>query len=216
MLSALAQLFSRSPVPRRTPLRDVRFVVLDTELTSLDKRSNRLLSVGAIAMRGPKILLGEQFYRVVNPGVEIPASTIVVHGLRPEDVAQGESPEAVLSALREFLARSVLVGHFVGIDTHVLNKELRAIGGPLGVPALDTARAFHWLMLQRALADGHDRVGAALDLASVAAHYGITVHDAHQALVDAFVTAQVWQRLLPELEAAGVSTLGRAMRIARK
>jgi DNA polymerase III subunit epsilon len=216
MLSALAQFFARTPVPRSTPLREVRFVVLDTELTSLDKRSNRLLSVGAIAMSGAKILLGEQFYRVVNPGVEIPASTIVVHGLRREDVAEGESPEAVLSDLREFLARSVLVGHFVGIDAHVLNKELRAIGGSFAMPALDTARAFHWLMLQKALADGHDHVGAALDLASVAAHYGVAVHDAHQALVDAFVTAQVWQRLLPDLAAAGVTTLGRALRIARR
>jgi DNA polymerase III subunit epsilon len=214
-LSFLTQLFSRSPVPRSTPLRDVRFVVLDTELTSLDKRTNRLLSVGAIAMRGPKILLGEQFYRVVNPGVDIPATSIVVHGLRPEDVAHGETPDTVLSDLREFLARSVLVGHFVGIDAHVLNKELRAIGGSLAVH-VDTARAFHWLMLQKALGDGHDHVSAALDLPSVAAHYGIAVHDAHHALVDAFVTAQVWQRVIADFEAAGVTTLGRALRIARR
>src|SRR5690349_21693391 len=97
LLTSIRELFARSAVPRRTPLRDVRFVVLDTELTSLDKRTNRLLSVGAITMRGPKILLGEQFYRVVNPGVNIPATSIVVHGLRPEDVAQGDSPDAVLA-----------------------------------------------------------------------------------------------------------------------
>jgi DNA polymerase III subunit epsilon len=216
LITAIYNRFSRSPVPRSTPLRDVRFVVLDTELTSLDKRTNRLLSVGAIAMRGPRILLGEQFYRVVNPGVDIPATSIVVHGLRPEDVAQGEAPDTVLNELREFLAHSVLVGHFVGIDAHVLNKELRAIGGSLAVHALDTARAFHWLMLQKALGDGHDHVSAALDLPSVAAHYGIAVHDAHHALVDAFVTAQVWQRIVADFEAAGVTTLGRALRIARR
>lgn len=212
----LLNLFSRSPVPRSTPLRDVRFVVLDTELTSLDKRTNRLLSVGAIAMHGPRILLGEQFYRIVNPGVDIPATSIVVHGLRPEDVAQGDSPDTVLTDLRMFLGPCVLVGHFVGIDEHVLNKELRAIGGSLSLHALDTARAFHWLMLQKSLSEGHDHVSTALDLPSVAAHYSIAVHDAHHALVDAFVTAQVWQRILPQLEAAGVSTLGRALRIARR
>jgi DNA polymerase III subunit epsilon len=216
IITAIRDRFSRSPVPRRTPLRDVRFIVLDTELTSLDRRTNRLLSVGAIAMQGPRILLGNQFYRVVNPGVDIPASSIVVHGLRPEDVSRGESPDAVLSDLRVFLARSVLVGHFVGIDAHVLNKELRTIGGSLAVHALDTARAFHWLMLRKALSEGHDNVNAALDLPSVAAHYGVAVHDAHHALVDAFVTAQVWQRMLPQLEAAGVSTLGKALRVARR
>src|SRR5690349_25119235 len=103
LLTSIRNLLSRSPVPRRTPLRDVRFVVLDTELTSLDKRTNRLLSVGAIAMRGPKILLGEQLYRVVNPGVDVPAESIVVHGLRLEDVAQGDSRDEVLIDLPDVL-----------------------------------------------------------------------------------------------------------------
>lgn len=53
------------------PLHSLRYVVLDTELTSLDHRTNRLLSVGAIVMQGPSIRLGEQFYRVVNPQVSI-------------------------------------------------------------------------------------------------------------------------------------------------
>jgi len=49
------------PFSRDTPLRDVRYAVLDTELTSLDTRSNRLLSIGAIAMDGSKIRMADQF-----------------------------------------------------------------------------------------------------------------------------------------------------------
>jgi DNA polymerase III subunit epsilon len=204
-----------APVPRRRLLRDVRYVVLDTELTSLDKRTNRLLSVGAIAMQGARIAVGEQFYRVVNPGVHIPAESIVVHGLRPEEVAQGESPESVLAELRVLAEGAVIVGHFVRIDADVLRKELRALGHSLPITAIDTARAYHWLKLQQSLGEGHDHVNVALDLASVAHDLGIQVDDAHHALIDAYVTAQVWQRMIPQLEAAGVSTLGRALRIAR-
>src|SRR5512142_82957 len=94
-----------------TPLDEVRFVVLDTELTSLDRRTNRLLSVGALAMQGGTIKLGEEFYRVVNPGVEIPAESILVHGLRPVDIVEGEATESVLRDLRKFLESSVVVGH---------------------------------------------------------------------------------------------------------
>jgi DNA polymerase-3 subunit epsilon len=65
-----------------TPLDALRYVVLDTELTSLDHRTNRLLSVGALAMQGPSILPGDQFYRIVNPEVSIPAETVVIHKLR--------------------------------------------------------------------------------------------------------------------------------------
>ncbi len=45
-----------------TPLGEVRYAVVDTELTSLNTKSNRLLSIGAIAMDGAKIRMAEQFY----------------------------------------------------------------------------------------------------------------------------------------------------------
>jgi len=48
--------------PKETPLPEVPFAVVDTELTSLDTRTNRLLSIGAIAMDGSKIRMAEQFY----------------------------------------------------------------------------------------------------------------------------------------------------------
>src|SRR6516162_5525395 len=73
-------------VPDETPLDSLRYAVVDTELTSLDSRSNRLLSIGAITMEGTKIRLGEQFYRVVNPGVTVPAQSVLIHKLRPNDV----------------------------------------------------------------------------------------------------------------------------------
>src|ERR1035438_9363858 len=80
---------NKSALSRDTALDSVRYVVLDTELTSLDHRTNRLLSIGAIAMQGPSIQLGNQFYRVVNPQVSIPAESILIHRLRSEDVIGG-------------------------------------------------------------------------------------------------------------------------------
>src|SRR5450759_4972057 len=77
-------------------LYSLRYVVLDTELTSLDHRTNRMLSIGAIAMQGPSIQLGTQFYRVVNPRVPIPAESVVIHKLRSADVVGGEQPEKCL------------------------------------------------------------------------------------------------------------------------
>ena len=93
-----------------TTLDSLRYVVLDTELTSLDHRTNRMLSIGAIAMQGPSIQLGTQFYRVVNPHVPIPAESVVIHKLRSEDVVGGEQPEKCLDDLRQFIAGAVLVG----------------------------------------------------------------------------------------------------------
>src|SRR5438270_11899962 len=106
--------------PKDTPIQSLRYVVLDTELTSLDDKTNRLLSVGAIAMNGARVMLGEQFYRVVNPGVAVPAQSVVIHKLRPADVENGEPPEKVIAELQSFVAGSILVGHFAEIDIKAL------------------------------------------------------------------------------------------------
>ena len=193
-------------------LRVTRFVVFDTELTSLDRKTNRVLSLGAIAMRGPAIHLGDQFYRVVNPREEVPAESVLVHGLRPTDVAEGENPAAVIRDFHAFAENAVLVGHYVGIDVAALRKELQ---NPLRNPYLDTARAVRWLRLQGEQLRGLDEVDEQLNLAALARRYGLEPSEAHHALGDAFTTAQLWQKLLLELESHGITKLSQALRIAR-
>src|SRR5215831_15273528 len=111
---------SGSALPEDPSIHSLRYVVLDTELTSLDHRTNRLLSIGAIAMQGPSIQLGQQLYRIVNPRVSIPAETVVIHKLRAEDVSAGEELETALNDFSEFVDGAVLVGHFLDIDLRVL------------------------------------------------------------------------------------------------
>lgn len=53
-----------------------------------------------------------------------------------------------------------------------------------------------------------------LDLLSLAKHYKIPVQDLHHALADAFLTAQIWQKLIYALEKQGVRKLGQLRRIA--
>src|SRR5579871_92429 len=111
-MAAWIQALSKLVTPERllvpdAPLRSLRYVVLDTELTSLDARTNRMLSVGAIAMHWTKIRLPEQLYLVVNPGVPVPAETVVIHGLRPADVARGESPRHAAEELLKFATDAV-------------------------------------------------------------------------------------------------------------
>ena len=197
------------------PLLSLRYVVLDTELTSLDPRSKRMVSLGAIAMHGGSIRLGEQLYCVTNPGMAVPAETVLIHGLRPADVIAGRAPQEAAQELVKFAEGAVLVGHFLHIDLEALRKELPETS-PLGNPAVDTARVQRWLDLRKQSYQedrGHQTEN--LDLASLAGRYGLQLHEAHHALDDAFLTAQLWQRLLHALDQAGVRTLGRLLRVGR-
>ncbi len=182
-----------------------RYVVLDTELTSLDAKSNRLLSAGAIGMRGGRIELSEQFYRVVNPGVETPAATVAIHGLRPADIASAEPVARVLEELAGFVGDAILVGHFVRIDVDALRKERPA--GFLNA-SICTARTWRWLLRTSPLTDEVLRGLDHLDLDSVARAHSLEPKDSHHALGDAYLTAQIWQRMMPQLVTRGVTTLG--------
>lgn len=193
-----------------------RYVVVDTELTSLDRHSNRILSIGAVAMEGSTIRLGEQFYRIVNPGVAVPAETILIHGLRPVDVAQGVAPHQAIEEFLRFAEGAVLVGHFVSIDLAALMKEHGGESYLLTAPAIDTYRVQRWLDVRRNAYKGdRGHQMESVDLASLAGRYGIEMSDAHHALYDALITAQLWQRLIFELKLMGLQTLRQVLRIGK-
>lgn len=199
---------------KNASLDSLRYVVLDTELTSLDQRTNRLLSVGALAMNGSSIRIGEQFYRVVNPQVPIPAEGVVIHKLRSEDVGRGGPLAATLRELSEFLKDAVLVGHFADVDVRVLRKEMALTGHTLTNPSVCTARTHRWILGQGLYSEDLPMQMEKLDLPTLAEFYGIVAPDLHHALTDAFLTALLWQRMLHRLRANGVEGLGKLMKIA--
>ncbi|HET9839588.1 MAG TPA: 3'-5' exonuclease [Candidatus Angelobacter sp.] len=216
----LKRLFSSaeagSPFPAETSLDALRYVVVDTELTSLDSATNRILSIGAITMDGTRIRLGEQFYEVINPGTAVPAETVVIHGLRPVDVLMGSTPAHAITEFLKFAGKAVLAGHFVAIDLAALKKELPSAAPRLDEPAVCTARVQRWLDQRRTaypVDRGHHVEN--VDLASLVERHGIETGEPHHALSDAFQTAMLWQRLIPALEAHGIRTLAELLRIGR-
>ena len=200
-------------IPQDALLESLCYVVLDTELTSLEHRTNRLLSVGAIRMQGASIRLGEQFYRMVNPEVEIPAESVVIHQIRSDDVKGADSTSKILDELNQFTRGAVLVSHFAHIDLKILRKEMTQTGHILENPAIDTARVHHWLLRQGRYSEDLALQLEKLDLETVAKAYGLNLENAHHALADAFLTAQVWQKMLVTLRKKGVNSLKKLLKI---
>lgn len=198
-----------------TPLTGLRYAVIDTELTSLDSRRNRLLSIGAIALDGMKIRFGDQFYRVVNPGVEVPVESIKVHKLRPDDVEQGIAPAAALSELRAFISGRVLVGHFFHIDLKALRKELGDQQHELVNPAICTARVHRWIQQNGPCREDFMQELEPVDLEALAKAYDLEFREAHHALEDAFLTARLWQKQMSKLQSMAVDNLAGLLRIAK-
>jgi DNA polymerase-3 subunit epsilon len=189
-----------------TGLEEADFVVFDTELTGLDFKRDSIISIGAVRMKGRRILMGQMFYRLVKPLSELKSQSVVVHGLTHTDLEQAEPAGKAMEEFLEFAGDAVLVCHFAFIDLHFLNRTLKSLTGDVCTSAvLDTSSVHDWLCARdKGFAARYCSGGSQRDLFAVARVHGVEVEKAHNALYDAFITAQLLQRLYPALRRAGV------------
>ena len=209
-------LFSKPKKPaidETTPIKDVRFVVVDTELTGLDEKKDSIVSIGAMRMVGGTINLGDQFYRLVNPKTHLKADSVCIHEITPSDVAEQPGIEAALDEFLEYAGNDILVGHFISIDLSFLNREMQRVHGcELANPALDTFSVYEWLRKRQKSRDCFTTPLAGYRLYDIIKCFDIPVHGAHNAIMDAFATAQLFQRFIPYLADAGVLDIGELLR----
>lgn len=184
-----------------TPLSALAGLVYDSETTGLDVVNDRLVSVGAVAVVGGHVVPGVNIDCLVNPGGPISPRSTAIHGITDEMVADAQAFVHIWPDLQGPLNDRVVIGHNIGFDLAVLKREAERAGLAWQSPKfLDTLRLAAGLF-----PDWQD-----LNLETIAAHLGVEVQGRHTALGDALVTAEVWARLLPLLEVAGVATLGQA------
>ncbi|HSA78853.1 MAG TPA: 3'-5' exonuclease, partial [Nitrospirota bacterium] len=172
------------------------------------------ISVGAVRMYGGKIDLGETFYRLVSPKTMISAQSVVIHEIMPSEVVEKPAIDAVLKEFLNFCGNDVLIGHFISIDLSFINREMKRIyGEEIGASALDTFSIYEWLRKRQKTSDCLAAPLAGYRLYDIVKCFNIPVNGAHNALMDAFTTAQLFQRFLPLIIEAGAKDIGDLLKI---
>jgi len=191
-----------------TPASDVRFVVLDSETTGLDPRKDRLITIGAVAVIGGEILLDDVFDALLE--VSYNSSAVTVHGVTRQESLSGIAEPEALERFLAYLQHGVIVGHHIGHDVATLNAGYqRHWGFSLANHSLDTMDLA--LNLERDGAFPGSDAFSDFSLDGLCSLFGVIPHDRHTASGDAFMTAQVFLRLLRLASRHGRSTLGRLM-----
>lgn len=204
MRAWLARLFG-APA---TPLRGVRWVVIDCETSGLDPARDQLLSVGAVALREGRIGAAESFAATLRQDAASAPDNILVHGIGADAQLAGRAPREALGEFAAFVGDGVPVAFHAPFDAAVLG---RAMAGMAGLPALGK-----WIDLARLAPVLHPSLkarGRALDDWIEA--FGIRADGRHNALHDAFATAQLLQVLLAEAERQGSRSVADLRRLER-
>jgi DNA polymerase-3 subunit epsilon len=187
-------------------IEEARYLVIDTELTGLNSRKDSIVSIGAVRMKGGRIDLSDTFYRMINPETSLTAESVIIHEIMPSDVILKPDIGAVLAEFLNYCGSDILVGFCVSIDMEFLNREAkRLFGAPMGNRIIDVYPLFEWMLRKGCV---REKEGAALphhyQLYDMARYFDIEVNGAHNAMIDAFITAQIFQRLIPVLSRAGI------------
>ncbi len=176
------------------PLWAADLAVFDTETTGIDTAHARIVSA-SIALLGAGGEVSERYDWLLDPGIEIPAAAVQVHGISSE-IARTSGIEAavgvrqIVDQLLEMIERGFpVVAYNAPYDLTLLAAEAARHGVPWPAeisPVIDP------LILDKQL-DRYRKGKRTLE--AVAAHHGVDVGNAHDAGDDAIAAGRVLQKI---------------------
>lgn len=172
-----------------------RIGVFDLETTGVDVETARIVTacVAVLDARGEVV---DRWDWIADPGVEIPEGASAIHGITTERARlEGRASEVVVAEITQTLRTLVALGIPIVVynapyDLSLLDRECRR--SELA-PLEDPAPIVDPLVLDKAV-DRYRKGKRTLEVA--AAHYGVTLDDAHDAGADAIAAGRVAQALL--------------------
>jgi DNA polymerase-3 subunit epsilon len=187
---------------------EASFVVVDTETSGLDARHDRLLSIGACLVEGGCIRLDGGFYRELHQEVASGVDNILLHGIGATAQLAGEPHADALGAFLEFAGKRPLVAFNAPFDHAFLARDIRRHLGVRFAPTwIDAAE------LPKAIFPAEAQVEKTLD--DWLTHLAILGLDRHNALADAYATAQFFIVMLAKARREGFSTVRGLLRAQR-
>ncbi len=111
-----------------TPLIALDAVAIDTETTGLDTARARIVQIGGIGIAAGRLVPDPTLETLVAPDVAIPSASSDIHGVTDAMVRDAPDFATAWAELLAFAHGRILIGHSIGFDLAVLEREVRRAG----------------------------------------------------------------------------------------
>ena len=174
---------------RKQPISDTPLLAMDFETTGLDAGQDHLLSVGYVELLGSRVLLDSARHQIIHSDREMQDENISIHHITHDQVADGMGLRKAVESILRQLAGKVLLAHHAKVEISFLQQACKHLYGMAPVlPAIDTMQIARKRMerLQQPYKANE------LRLFNLRKTYGLPAYQAHNALMDAIATGELF------------------------
>jgi len=191
------RLFLSEPFPQnKKSIYDVDIVSLDLETTGLDPTKDNIISIGLVKIESLEIKLATCWHQIIKTKEYISEQSVVIHQITDDKAKTGMSIEQAIPLLLEQLAGKVMLVHNANIEQGFLNKICQALYDcDFVIPIIDTQ-----VLAKRSL-DRRNAVYQSNDLRlfNLRRKFKMPHYKAHNALMDAIATAELFLAIVNEI-----------------
>jgi DNA polymerase-3 subunit epsilon len=176
---------------------DNEWVSVDCETTGLNTKTDDIIAIGAVRIRGNRVMTSERLELLVRPDKQrISAESVRVHRLREQDVAQGVAIDDAMMQLMHFIGSRPLVGYYLEFDVAMINRVLFPILG-MGLPQekIEVSGLYYDHKYRQLPTHVRESQGIDLRFDSLMRDLGLPLWPAHDALNDAVMAALAFLKL---------------------
>ena len=164
-------------------------VSLDIETTGLNSEQDRIVSIGLVQIENLGIKLESCWHQIITTNKNLSAESVVIHQITDDQSETGMSINEAIPKLLERLSGKVMLVHNAKVEQGFINKICQTLYGcDFLIPTIDTQA-----LAKRSL-DRHNSPYHVNDLRlfNLRKQFNMPAYKAHNALMDAIATAELF------------------------
>jgi len=188
--STVMQDYLQKPFPNnKTLITDIDIVSLDFETTGLDVKKDKVVSIGTVNVIKLGVDLQSSSHQLISTNSQLPETSVVIHEITDSQLVNGISIDVALPILLKLLSGKVLLAHNAKLELGFINRLCNELyNTDFVIPVIDTQN-----LAKRSL-ERKNRIykNNELRLFNLRRSFNMPAYKAHNALMDAIATAELF------------------------